>query len=119
MIDNNKDVANTLEELKIMHADYGYDGLLPDEDSYEDSLYGLDALQKGKAEMNRFDLEAQIMKCWQVVDSLDTITEGVLEYDWTPDQVSNATIGLKEIYQLEFEKLQGMFELLVHNGDIK
>jgi hypothetical protein len=68
--------------------------------------------------MNRFDLEQQIMKCWQVVDQLDAITEGVLEYDWDADQVSNASIGLKTIYQLEFEKLQSMFELLVNEGKI-
>ena len=68
--------------------------------------------------MDRFDLEQQIMKCWQVCDGLDTITEGVLEYDWNADQVSNASIGLKTIYQLEFEKLQGMFERLIAEGKI-
>ncbi len=85
------------------------------EDCQEDDLKSF----KPRKEITRFDLEAQMMKCWQVLDGLDTVTEGVLDYDWTPDQVSNATIGLKEIYQLEFEKLQGMFELLVRNGDIK
>jgi hypothetical protein len=68
--------------------------------------------------MNRFDLEHQIMKCWQVVDQLDAITEGVLEYDWDADQVSNASIGLKTIYQLEFEKLQSMFERLIQEGKV-
>ena len=69
--------------------------------------------------MNRFDLEQQIMDCWTVLDQIDTITEGVLEYDWNPDQVSNATIGIKEVYQLKFEKLLGTFETLIRNGDIK
>lgn len=58
---------------------------------------------------DRFDHEQQIMKCWQIIDQLDTINEGILEHDWSSDQVSNAIMGLKEIYQLEFDKLFAQF----------
>lgn len=67
-----------------------------------------------KMSFDRFDFEQQIMKCWQITDQLDTITEGVLEYGWNSDQVSNATIGLKQLYNLEFEKLFDMFNNGVH-----
>jgi len=59
---------------------------------------------------NHFDHEQQIMKCWQIIDQLDTVNEGILEHNWSSDQVSNALIGLKEIYQLEFDKLFLQFE---------
>lgn len=59
---------------------------------------------------DRFKHEQQIMKCWQIVEQLDTINEGILEHKWTSDQISNAIIGLKEIYALEFDKLFLQFE---------
>lgn len=59
---------------------------------------------------DRFDFEQQILKCWNIVDQLDTVVEGVMEHDWTSDQISNALIGIKEIYQLEFDKLFNQFE---------
>jgi hypothetical protein len=49
---------------------------------------------------------------------MDTISKGVLEYEWTPDQVANATIGLKELYQVKFEELFLMFETGVREGKI-
>lgn len=59
---------------------------------------------------DRFDFEQQILKCWNLIDQLDVITEGVLEYEWTPDQVSNATLGLKELASVEMDKLFRMLE---------
>lgn len=59
---------------------------------------------------DRFSMEQQIMNCWSICEALDDITEGVLEYNWDADKVSNVTIGLKEQYQLRFNKLFDMFE---------
>lgn len=59
---------------------------------------------------DRFDMEEQLMRCWNILEQIDTITEGVLEHDWNSDNVANATAGIKQIYQLEFEKLWDMFE---------
>jgi len=59
----------------------------------------------------RFELEQQIMNCWSVVDDLDTLFEEVCENDeFTQDQISNILLGLKELYQLKFEKLFRQFE---------
>jgi hypothetical protein len=67
---------------------------------------------------NRFDFEEQLMKVWSMSDQLNTITEGALEYNWTADQVSNATIGLKTMMDLEFDKLFNMFERGVSERNI-
>jgi hypothetical protein len=59
----------------------------------------------------RFELEQQIMNCWNVVDDLYTLFEEVCENDeLTQDQISNILLGLKELYQLKFEKLFRQFE---------
>jgi hypothetical protein len=59
----------------------------------------------------RFQLEQQIMNCWNVVDDLYTLFEEVCENDeLTQDQISNILLGLKELYQLKFEKLFRQFE---------
>jgi hypothetical protein len=59
------------------------------------------------------------MQCWAICEALDDITEGVLEYDWTKDQTSNVTLGLKEQFNLRFEKLFSMFEEGIHTELIK
>ena len=51
---------------------------------------------------------------WSIVDQLDTILQGVYEEDWTKDQTANALLGVKEIYQLEFDKLFKMNEKEQH-----
>lgn len=67
--------------------------------------------------MNRFDLEQQIMNCWQIVEDVKLLNEYVLEEGLTKDQISNALRGMEEIYQMKFDKLFRTFESLVH--DIK
>lgn len=71
------------------------------------------------SKFSRFDFEQQIMNCWTVCESLDDIAEGVLEYEWNSDKVSNVAIGLKEQYQLRFNKLFNMFEQGIREGLIK
>jgi len=67
----------------------------------------------------RFDLEEQLMQCWSIINQIDTVTEGVIEYDWTPDQISNALIGIKEVYNLKFEKIFMLQETLIRTGKLK
>jgi len=78
--------------------------------------YGLAELNKDMI-MNRFDLEQQIMNCWQIVEDVKLLNEYVLEEGLTKDQISNALRGMEEIYQMKFDKLFRTFESLVH--DIK
>ena len=62
---------------------------------------------------NQFDMEQQIMNCWNVCEDLDTLMEGVLERGMTHDRISNALMGMKELYQLKFETLWESFEAML------
>jgi hypothetical protein len=59
---------------------------------------------------DRFDFEQQIQKCWLVTDDIYELAEGVLEHDLTSDQITNILFGMKEMYELKFNKLWDMFE---------
>ena len=67
---------------------------------------------------NRFDFEQEIMACWNIVEELKVLHEGVLERDLTSDQVSNILLGLAEIYQLKFDILFSTFEQLISKKEI-
>jgi hypothetical protein len=69
--------------------------------------------------VDRFDLEQDIMKCWNVTDDIDLLNFNVLEKDMTKDEISNFLLGLKTIYQCKFENLFDNFSELVKNGKIK
>jgi hypothetical protein len=58
-------------------------------------------------------MEQQIMTCWNICEDLDTLHEGVLERAMTHDRISNALMGMKELYQLKFEKLWEQFEAML------
>ena len=65
-----------------------------------------------------FELEQQILDCWTITSQLDTILEGILEHDLTRDQIANAVLGLKEIYDIKFDKTFRTFES-VHRTVLK
>ena len=54
----------------------------------------------------RFDLEQDIMSCWNVVEDIDMVAEKYCE----DDDVCNVLLAIKHLYQLKFEKLFGTFE---------
>ena len=63
-----------------------------------------------------FQLEQEILDCWTITKNIDTVLEGVLEYDLTPDQIANALLGLKELYEIKFDKACRTFESV--HGDL-
>ncbi len=68
---------------------------------------------------DRFDLEQQIMACWNVTSDIDTLCEGVLESDMTTDQIANILLGMKQLYELKFDKMFRTFEELIQDGIVK
>jgi hypothetical protein len=62
---------------------------------------------------DRFDFEQQIMSCWNVTTDLKDLNEGVLESNLSKDQISNALMGLEQLYELRFNKLFRQFETLI------
>lgn len=60
---------------------------------------------------DRFDLEQDIMNCWNIVEDMKTIYDRL---DYTDqDQVMNSLLGLQTLYQMKFEKLWATFEQVV------
>ena len=67
---------------------------------------------------DRFDLEQQIMACWNVTSDIDTLCEGALESDMTTDQIANILLGMKQLYELKFDKMFRTFEELIQDRSI-
>ena len=70
------------------------------------------------SEKDRFDLEQDIMKCWNVTDDIDLLYRGVLERDMTSDEVANALLGIKTLYAMRFDELFRTFERLIQSKKI-
>jgi len=64
-----------------------------------------------------FDLEQEIIQCWNVLDDIDLITTWFVEDPkWEgmdpalTDALMNKYFGIKELYQLKFDKMWNTFE---------
>lgn len=57
---------------------------------------------------DRFDLEQGIMQCWNVCDDIQLLLDSWDKLD--EDQKQNFLIGLKQMYQLKFERTFEHFE---------
>jgi regulator of replication initiation timing len=61
-------------------------------------------------ENDRFDFEQQIMDCWRITDDIKEASEALIDGDLNTDETSNILIGLRQLYELKFNKLWDMFE---------
>jgi len=69
---------------------------------------------------DRFDLEQEIMQCWNLVDEIKMISS--YHFDkrkLTDDELANILIGLQELYQLKFETLFETFEECLRKKEFK
>jgi hypothetical protein len=67
--------------------------------------------------MKIFDLEQSIISCWQVLDDIEMVTKHFVDDPkWEgidaelSDAIMNKFFGIKEIYELKFNKLWNEFE---------
>ncbi len=62
---------------------------------------------------DRFDFEQQIIRCWNIVDDLKELDEGIFE-GWvennSEDSFSNHVMALAHVYDVKFHKLWSLFE---------
>jgi hypothetical protein len=65
---------------------------------------------------NRFDLEQNIMQCWNVCDDIQLYLDMHDKMD--EDQRMNYLIGLKQMYQMKFERCWDSFEKCVSTRQI-
>mgnify|MGYP000857549301 FL=1 len=58
------------------------------------------------------NLEQSIMHCWQVCDDLETMYKQICdgERDPTINEITNALMGMQQLYQWKFEQLFFAFE---------
>jgi len=61
-------------------------------------------------EYDQFQMEQLIMNCWNVTEDIDMLFEEVVEGEPTIDNIANILLGLKELYDIRFQKLFRMFE---------
>ena len=59
---------------------------------------------------DRFEHEQQVMKCWNIVDELNSLNKAIMETDITRDKISNVLIGLADLYEIKFNELWDHFE---------
>ena len=71
---------------------------------------------------DRFVLEDRIMKCWNVTDDIDMVTDYFVDnakFQHMPaditDAIMNKYLGIKELYEIRFQQLWDCFEDMVHN----
>lgn len=66
----------------------------------------------------RFDLEEQIMDCWNVVRDIECLYHMQDIRELTDDEQANVLLGLSSIYQIKFERLFNTFEQLINRGKV-
>ena len=59
-----------------------------------------------------YDLEPMILDCWRVCDDLEVVFKQVGDSEPTEDELMNALIGMRQVYQWRFEKLSLKYEEL-------
>ena len=68
--------------------------------------------------MNKiFDLEQQIMECWNVTKDIELITKHLIDRTdgYSDDDVMNKYMAIKDLYEVKFEAMWRTFE--EHSGD--
>ena len=63
--------------------------------------------------LTRFDLEEQIMRCWNVVEDVNEVYAAVMERDLSQDDIANALLGIKTLYDMKFYTLFSTFEKMI------
>jgi len=69
---------------------------------------------------DRFELEQQILKCWNVTDDIKMLRRAMLDGEraLTTDQIDNALLGIIALYEMRFEETFATFEDLVSKRKI-
>lgn len=69
--------------------------------------------------MDRFDLENDIMSCWNVTTDIQTLYKGVITGKMSNEEIANFLLGLKIMYELKFDQLFQNFEKLIEENKIQ
>lgn len=68
----------------------------------------------------RFDLEQQMLACWQITDDLEVIYDNIMGDDsLTKNDIADLLLGLQKLYTMKFQKQSLVFDELLQTGDIR
>lgn len=59
---------------------------------------------------DRYDLEQEILSCWNIVDDLKTLSKAATEDNLTREQIVTVIKGLEQLYQVRFDNMFQTFE---------
>jgi len=65
---------------------------------------------------NRFELEEEIMECWNVTKDIQNLYHALESLD--RDRQMNYLLGLHQIYEVKFEKLWATFNQCIKNREL-
>ena len=70
------------------------------------------------SKVTRFDLEDQIMQCWNVTSDIETVYTYLLD---SPDfnVAANMLLGIQALYEAKFNTLQATMEKLIASGNLE
>lgn len=68
--------------------------------------------------MNRFDLEQEIMKCWNVTDDLESMISMRNEGTISDSEFVDVVTGIKVLYEHKFNKLFNIYSQLVKENQL-
>jgi hypothetical protein len=72
---------------------------------------------------NRFDLEQEIMECWNVTGDMDDLYSYIMNGEdngqFDRDKAANILLGLIQLYDLKFTKLFSTFEQCLERKEFK
>lgn len=68
---------------------------------------------------DRFDLEQEILDCWNITTDLNDLYEYVMEVGNDRDIIANVLLGLKQMYDIKFDRTFRTFEESIRRGEFK
>jgi hypothetical protein len=74
---------------------------------------------------NRFDLEQEIMECWNVTTDINDVYEYVMNGNGSElstderDRVANILLGISQLYELKFNKMFNTFTECIRNNEFE
>ena len=64
-----------------------------------------------------YELEPMLLDCWRVCDDLEVVFKQVGDDEPTEDELMNALIGMKQLYQWKFEQLFIKYEEILRDKE--
>jgi len=118
-LDESWDEEKTDERMNVIGQN-GNDGLHYEELA-KNMFETLDLEQERRklSPKTRFDLEQEIMQCWNIVDEIKLIyTYHLDKRQLSEDELANILIGLEQLYKIKFETLFETFEACITKKEI-